>query len=195
MHFVCALAGAALIVVVLLDTFEAIVLPRRVTRPYRLARLYYRSAWQVSSALADSLPPGRLRLYLFAAFGPLSLLGLLALWAAGLVVAFGLLHQSVAPDGRTLAESVYLSGTTLSTLGYGDLTPTTPAGRLLAVAEALLGLGFLAVVIGYLPVFYQAFSRRELQISLLDARAGSPPSAGQLLLRLPPGTARRSTSS
>src|SRR5437773_1106421 len=56
--------------------------------------------------------------------------------------------------------------------------------RALAVAEAGGGFGFLAIIIGYLPVLYQAFSRRELTISLLDARAGSPPSASQFLFRL-----------
>jgi hypothetical protein len=60
-------------------------------------------------------------------------------------------------------------------------------GRTLSVVEALLGFGFLAVVIGYLPVFYQAFSRREVTISLLDARAGSPPVAGELIARQLPG--------
>jgi hypothetical protein len=79
---------------------------------------------------------------------------------------------------------LYLSGVTLSTLGYGDVVATTTLGRLLTVVEGALGFGFLACVIGYLPVFYQAFSRREVTISLLDARAGSPPSAAQLLLRL-----------
>src|SRR5438132_9172615 len=49
------------------------------------------------------------------------------------------------------------------------------------VGEAGLGFGFLALVIGYVPVLYQAFSRREIEITLLDARAGSPPSAEALL--------------
>src|SRR5262249_55504278 len=79
---------------------------------------------------------------------------------------------------------LYLSGVTFSTLGFGDVVAVSPLGRLLTVAEALLGFGFLACLIGYLPVFYQAFSRREVTISLLDARAGSPPSAASLLLRL-----------
>src|SRR5262249_48012619 len=60
-------------------------------------------------------------------------------------------------------------------------------GRALSVAEAGLGFGFLAVVLSYLPVLYQAFSRREITISLLDARAGSPPTAGELLRRLARG--------
>ena len=83
-------------------------------------------------------------------------------------------------------DYVYFSGVTFFTLGFGDISPR-PAGRALAVAEAGLGFAFLAVVISYLPVFYQAFSRREVTISLLDARAGSPPRAGSLLLRLGPG--------
>ena len=54
---------------------------------------------------------------------------------------------------------------------------------MLAVVEAGIGFGFMAIVIGYLPVLYQAFSRRERSIALLDARAGSPPTAGELLRR------------
>ena len=78
----------------------------------------------------------------------------------------------------------YMSGVTFFTLGYGDVTPAATVGRLLAVIETGIGFGFLAGVIGYLPVLYQAFSRRETTIALLDARAGSPPSASQFLLRL-----------
>jgi hypothetical protein len=63
------------------------------------------------------------------------------------------------------------------------VTPNSVFARALTVVEAGLGFGFLALVIGYLPVLYQGFSRREVNISLLDARAGSPPSAGELLLR------------
>src|SRR5262249_58959300 len=69
------------------------------------------------------------------------------------------------------------------------LAPVGPAGRFLPVVEAGTGVVFFAVVIAYLPVLYQAFSRRETLISLLDARAGSPPCAGRLLLRLAPGPA------
>ncbi len=82
---------------------------------------------------------------------------------------------------------LYFSGTTFFTLGYGDVVPTAAWGRALSVAQAGLGFGFLAVVLSYLPVLYQAFSRREITISLLDARAGSPPTAGELLRRLAAG--------
>ncbi len=88
------------------------------------------------------------------------------------------------PEGAGLEIYSYFSGVTFITLGYGDLTPTGRLGRWLAVAESGMGFGFFAVVISYLPVLYQAFSRREVTISLLDARAGSPPTAGTLLSRV-----------
>jgi hypothetical protein len=65
------------------------------------------------------------------------------------------------------------------TLSSGD--PKNAASKIIAVAEGGLGLAFLGLVVGYLPVLYESFSGRELRISLLDAWAGSPPSAGALL--------------
>ena len=79
---------------------------------------------------------------------------------------------------------VYHSGETFFTLGYGDIVPTSGGARALSVIEAGMGFAFLGVVIGYIPVVYASFSRREIQISMLDARAGSPPSAAELLVRL-----------
>jgi hypothetical protein len=116
------------------------------------------------------------------------LLVLFAVWAAGLMIGFGLVHHGLAPRDGGLTDSLYLSGTTFTTLGYGDVAPTTGPTRTLSVVEAATGFGFFAIVIGYLPVLYQTFSRREAFIALFDARAGSPPTAGRMLLRTPPGT-------
>jgi len=71
----------------------------------------------------------------------------------------------------------------LFTLGLGDVLPSTHLARTLLVMEAGTGLGFVALVIGYVPVLYTAFSTREISVALLDARAGSPPTAGELLSR------------
>jgi hypothetical protein len=123
-------------------------------------------------------------------FGPLSLLGLFAFWVTLLIFSFALFEWSLAspmghdPAPPNLATCVYLSGQTFFTLGFGDFAPTGSVGRFLSVLEAGMGFGFMAVIIGYLPVLYQAFSRRERTISLLDARASSPPTAGELLGRL-----------
>src|SRR5262249_29961085 len=190
MYFVLWLASLALILLILIDGFQAMVLPRRVSWTWRPTRLFYRSTWVLWRGIAQQFPPGRRRQTFLSVYGPLSMLTLFATWVTGLIVGFGLLHWSM---GTPLAESgereklpayLYLSGTTFFTLGYGDVTPKEPLGRVLAVVESGIGFGLLAVVSGSRPVLYQAFSRREGMISLLDARAGSPPSAGQLLLRL-----------
>ncbi|MEX2287825.1 MAG: potassium channel family protein [Planctomycetaceae bacterium] len=190
MRLIAAIFGIANISLVLVDAFEAMVLPRRATRRYRPARLFYRSLWIFWRIAARWFRPGAQRQHFLSVFGPLSLLALFACWVAGLVFSFALFHWSLAvPLGDessrpSLAECLYLSGETFFTLGYGDLAPTAWVGRFLSVLESGMGFGFMAVVIGYLPVLYQAFSRRELVISLLDARAGSPPTAGELLRRL-----------
>jgi hypothetical protein len=115
---------------------------------------------------------------------------LLGFWAAGLIFGFALLqygigeHEQLANEPITFGRVVYHSGETFFTLGYGDIVPTSATSRFLSVLEAGLGFAFLGVVIGYLPVVYGSFSRREIQISMLDARAGSPPTASELLVRL-----------
>ncbi|HJT70087.1 MAG TPA: potassium channel family protein, partial [Terriglobales bacterium] len=92
-------------------------------------------------------------------------------------------HLALTGQSITFRLLLYHSGETFFTLGYGDITPASTYSRILSVFEAGMGFGFLAVVIGYLPTIYSAFSRREIEISLLDARAGSPPSAAELLAR------------
>ncbi|HEY3266741.1 MAG TPA: potassium channel family protein [Armatimonadota bacterium] len=187
MRLLAGLLGAGVILIVLWDTFETVVMPRTVISRLRLTTFFYRHAWRAWAAIASRVD-GRRDKFL-STFGPLSLIMLLAAWAVALVLAFALLHWSFGsrfnvPDGHFgFSTDVYVSGTTLFTLGLGDVTPKAGVARALVVLEAGLGLGFLAIVIGYLPVLYQAFSRREVAISLLDARAGSPPTASELLRR------------
>jgi hypothetical protein len=180
--------SVVIILVVLLEAFETIVLPRRVSRRLRLTRVFYRSTWIPWSALARRISSKFREAYL-GFYGPLSLILLLCVWAVGLITGFAMLHWALAsplsvPEGPVgFGTYAYLSGTTFFTLGLGDVAPGAPLGRALTVIESGVGFGFLALIIGYLPVISQAFSRREASISLLDARAGSPPSAAELLNR------------
>jgi hypothetical protein len=185
-NIVAILLGIALVLFVFLEAFEALVLPRRVLRSFRFTRIYYRLSWRVWSAVTLLLPSERRRQTVLSVFGPLSLLVLFGIWAAVLILGYALIHYALDPHEGGFPDALYLSGTTFTTLGYGDMTPHTPASRALAVAESASGLGFFAVVIAYLPVLYQSFGRREAFIALLDARAGSPPAAARMLLRTPP---------
>lgn len=181
-----AIIGIALIVIVLWEAFETIVLPRRVARRFRLTVLYYRTTWYSWRLLSRQIKKPARRESFLSFYGPLSLLMLFVVWAVAIIVGFGLLFYSTAATGSVyshLGTSLFLSGATMFTLGLGDVYPQTPHHRILAIGEGGLGFGFLALVISYLPVIYQVFSRREVNTVLLDARAGSPPTAAELLRR------------
>ncbi len=189
MRLLAVIFGIMLIVLVALDAFETIVLPRRVTRRIRLARLFYQVFQFGSTSLGHLIRSSARRDAFRGYMGPLSLLALLLFWAVLFVVGFGLIMWGLAlplnpPDqSMSFLTDLYLSGTTFFTLGLGDVTPVPGVGRFLVVSEVAFGFIFLALVISYVPVLYQAFSRRELRISLLDARAGSPATAVELLRR------------
>ena len=190
MLIIMTLIGILLISIVLLDAFETIVLPRRVARRLRLARLVIRVTWKLwSSPARGHWRSGERREIYLSFYGPFALLLLIGVWATGLIGGFALLMWSLGAQmvsiggGAGFGTTLYGTGTTFLTLGLGDVLPHTVLGRILVVLEAGIGFAFLALIISYMPVLYQAFSQREVNVSLLDARAGSPPSAGELLRR------------
>jgi hypothetical protein len=181
--------GAVLAYVILMDAFETVVLPRRITRAFRITRTFYRATWIPWAKVGKLIRAERRRENFLSYFGPLSLLFLLATWAFGLILGFALMQYGTGTGVRLGLEKIdfphllYFSGSTFFTLGLGDVVPVTGVARALDVLEAGIGFGFLALVIGYLPVIYNGFSSREREISLLDSRAGSPPTASELLTR------------
>lgn len=184
------IVGVVIFLVVVWDAFESIILPRRVTRRFRLTRIYYLLTWRSWKLYARMIPHRQTRDAFLGFYGPISLLFLIGVWAVGLVVAFGMMQYGAGSavnvtgtSTSSLLTDLYLSGTTFFTLGLGDVVPRSSLARFLVVAEGGFGFGFLAAVIGYLPFIYGAFGRRETNISLLDARAGTPPTAGELLRR------------
>ncbi|HXX77540.1 MAG TPA: potassium channel family protein [Ktedonobacteraceae bacterium] len=189
MKVLAVIVGVILIFAIIRDSFETVVLPRRVSRRFSFSHFFYISTWMLWSSIARKMRPGNRREYYLSYYGPASLIVLLIFWAVALFFGFACLQWGLS-DPLTAPEKLlsfwtylYLSGTTFVTLGYGDVTPLTGMGRFLAIAEAGMGFLFLALIIGYVPVIYQAFSRREINISLLDARAGSPSTATELLRR------------
>jgi len=197
MHAFAIIVGAIILLSVLLDAFETVVLPRRVRRMFRISIWFYRNTWRPWARLASHIPSQTSRESFLGYFGPLSLIVLLGLWACSLIFGFALLqygsgaHISTGNEPITFGLLLYQSGETFFTLGYGDIVPASGFSRALSVCEAFMGFAFLGVVIGYLPTIYSAFSRREIEISLLDARAGSPPSAAELLTRAATSTDQR----
>jgi hypothetical protein len=189
MQILTLIAGIVCLFAVLFDAFQTIILPRRASGRFRLTRMFFILTWNPWVFFTKRLCSPNRRESIFGYYGPMSLIFLLAMWATGLVAGFALIFYSLGSpfndgtQGPGFRSDLYVSGTTIFTLGLGDVTPHSAWARGLIILEAGTGFGFLAVVMGYFPVLYTAFSRREVSISLLDARAGSPPTAAELMRR------------
>lgn len=195
MRATALIAGIFLLMSVMLDAFQTIILPRRPTGRVRLTKIFFLVSWGPWKAVARRITDKKRREQWFSIFGPLTLILLLGVWAVLLVMSFGLIFYALgspfsdAMRGAPISElaklgtDLYVSGTTLFTLGLGDVLPRSLPTRVVVIVESALGLGFVAIVVGYLPVLYQAFSRREVSVAMLDGRAGSPPTATELLRR------------
>lgn len=189
MMIVLGLSGIVVIAVVLRDAFETIVLPRRIVRRVRLTNAFYKVTWPPCRAIGSRIPMGNRRDNILSFYGPVSLLLLIVVWALLLVLGFALILFALGPSLNSPEKTadfgtcLYMSGTTFFTLGFGDVVPISGASRLVSVWEGGTGFAMLGLTVSYLPTLYQSFSRREVNISLLDARAGSPPVALELLRR------------
>jgi hypothetical protein len=175
MRVLVGIVGAALIWLMLAEFFVAFLLPRRVKRDPRIARGIYRAIWRpwragaarwLSPVLADTV---------LGFYGPFALLLELVVWALGLMIGFACVEWA----GGGAFSLAFSAATFLS----ATFAPRDTWHRAVGLAEAATGVGVLFIVIGYLPSVYGAFSRREVAVSQLSARAGSPPSAGALLRR------------
>ena len=193
MHAAALIFGDLFCLSAVLDAFQTIILPRRPTGRLRITRVFYVLTWRPWAAFARHVRNPKAREQVYSIYGPGSLLFLLILWATFLMVGFALIFfglgtpftdllGSASPISQ-LRTDLYVSGTTLVTLGLGDVVPRTVTARALLILETGTGLGLVALVIGYIPVLYGAFSHREVSVALLDARAGSPPTSSELLRR------------
>ncbi len=112
-------------------------------------------------------------------YAPLSLIALLCTWL--ICIQVGYMGMYWAVDGQSVYDAFKISGSSLLTLGFTlvDNLPTT----ILTFSEATIGLILIALLISYLPTIYSAFQRREGAVTMLEIRAGSPPSAVEMLIR------------
>jgi hypothetical protein len=182
-HTLAWIAGLVLVIYILRDVFNALMVPGRVRRPLRFVPVYFQSTWGMWAAVGRRIKKEERRERLLSVFGPLAMLCLLALWVSGLLVAFGLLQFGIAePAGsKDFVNCLYTSGVRIFTLGAEESANSTYLSKALAILEAGTGLGFVTMVITYLPVLYQLFSRRETHVILLDERAGAPVSTSSVI--------------
>jgi hypothetical protein len=174
--------GIAVVFYILNDVFQSVVVPRPTPARYRLTRWVVRPGWRAWRAMGLRT---RDRERMLGAYAPLVVVVLLVLWLSGLVLGFGLifygLRAQLQPVAHDFPTALYFAGTSVLTIGFGDLVATTGVARLLSLIAGGTGLGTIALAISFLFSLYGSFQRREILIVTLDARAGAPPSGVNLL--------------
>lgn len=176
-HALVFVAGVAALGLTVLSAVRTVILPRAV--PTRLGQLTAASTRGLFRLLSGRAPSYARRDAVFALYGPVSLLVLLASWLT--TVYLGSAASLWALDDGSVRRSLTLSGSSLFTLGF--VVPHSGPQTAVAFVEASVGLVLLALLITYLPSLYTAFSRREQQVSKLEVRAGSPPTGAEMIWR------------
>lgn len=170
--------GAGLVLRANLSAIRTFVLPRATND--LVTRIVFRALRRAFDLAASSRVPYATRDRLMAYFGPFALMALPVVWLV--IVGGGYTFIFWGTGVRPLEQALVDSGSSLLTLGFDR--PDGYAAQLVAFSEATIGLGLIALFIAYLPTIYSGFSRREVLVSLLETRAGSPPSPVALLARL-----------
>jgi fumarate reductase subunit D len=171
------IAGLTLVVLTLYSALSTFVLPRSARS--LITRVIFTRLRAVFDFLLRFTKTYRRRDAIMAYYAPIGLMPLLPAWY--LLIALGYTAIYWALDAGDLITSFELSGSSLFTLGVVD--PHGLAQNAWAFSESMLGLLLVAVLIAYLPAMYAAFSRREQAVNMLEVRAGTPPSAVEMLLR------------
>jgi hypothetical protein len=177
LQLLVALVGIAVIVRTALSAVRTFVVPRGDND--QISRVFFIASRRAFNLVARPSRPYAQRDRIMAYYGPISLMLLPAVWLMLLVLGFGAIYWALGMP-PTLALEV--SGSSLLTLGF--YRPDVPFSDFVSFVQAALGLALVALLISYLPTIYSSFSRRELQVSLLEVRADSPPSPIVMITRM-----------
>ncbi len=179
------LAGEVVLALVLADVFETVVVPRPSPGPHRLSRYLVRSTWRVWRWIGARTRTGLARDGFYGIYAPGAVILLLSAWLALLVLAYGLifyaLRGDLVPAPTDLGTSLYFAGTSILTLGFGDIVAQGWLARVASLVSAASGLGVVALVITFLFSLFGSYQRRESLVVTLSVRAKAPPSAVVLL--------------
>ncbi|HKW45381.1 MAG TPA: potassium channel family protein [Candidatus Eremiobacteraceae bacterium] len=180
------IAGAFVVALILYDIFLTVLVPRPASRFGRLSARYIPLAWRYWRSAGLAMRDTNRRDAFLGVFAPFGVISLLALWELSLIVGFALvlfgLHDQVRPALTTFGDAMYFAGTSFITIGFGDFVGTTMASRLLSLAAGATGLGTTAVVLTYVFLMFGAYQRREVRVTMVDVRAGAPPSGVAFLV-------------
>jgi hypothetical protein len=171
------LAGLGLVLMAVSSAVQTFVLPR--AAPDLVVRVVFRGLRRLFNLAMRPARRYEQRDRIMALFGPVGLLTLLPAWL--IIITAGYTGMFWALGAGSWSDSFKISGSSLLTLGFA--TGDRLRLAVLEYSEATLGLIMVALLIAYLPTIYSAFAKRESAVSLLEVRAGSPPSAVELIER------------
>lgn len=167
---IVGILGIVVVIATFRDLVSTVVTTQR-DRRWSAARRYYRITWLWYARAARRIDDPKRRERFLVPYGPVSLVGLLAVWVAFLAIGWGMLWWGLQNhiDGiDDPISAVYFSGVTFLTIGYGDIVAEGDGSRILAVVEGLMGILTVALVIGLLPTLFTAYTRREAKLLTLD---------------------------
>jgi hypothetical protein len=178
LHLLAFLLGLAIVARAVFSAIQTFVLPRGAND--RLSRFVFQAAFGLFRVLLRKTRTYAQRDRIMAFFAPISLLALIPIYLVLIFLGFASMYWALG-NVESIGQALRVSGSSIVTLGYS--APGDLADGLLMFAEAAIGLILVAVLIAYLPTMYNAFQRREQAVTLLEVRAGSPPSAVEMILR------------
>src|SRR6266581_3118462 len=169
--------GFGIVIATVLSATRTFVLPRSVvvklTRAVFLTSRFLFNLWTRRTTTYEE------RDRVMALYAPITLLILPAVWLVLVLVGYMGMFWAIGVGSWRIAFKV--SGSSLLTLGFAQVNELP--GTVLSFSEATIGLVLVALLIAYLPTMYAAWSRRELAVTMLEVRAGSPPSAVEMIVR------------
>jgi hypothetical protein len=171
LEVIAVVIGVALVLTALADMLNTLVTTQTSQARWWLTSQLYRRSWSLVRWVARRMSDERVADRMLGTFAPLSVLLLLTAWVVQQIVGFGLVWWGLGgvSGATSLADALYYSGVVYFTLGFGEVVPAELVPRFGALVEAFAGVLTTAMVIGYLPAMYSAYSERERKLMTLDA--------------------------
>jgi hypothetical protein len=171
------IAGLLIVILTLFSALSTFVLPRAARS--QLNRIVFGLLRRIIDFILHFAKTYRRRDGIMAYYAPIGIMLLLPTWYLLTLLGYSAMYWALGVGD--LFAVIRLSGSSMFTLGF-DISKT-PVVTVFAFSEAMIGLMLVGLLIAYLPTMYSAFSRREQVVNMLEVRAGSPPSALEMLLR------------